>query len=60
MLTKEKIIEALKDMPGTFSVDELIDRVMLVQKIEIGLEQSGTGKVSTTDEAKKRLSKWLK
>jgi len=60
MLTKEKIIEAIKDMPNTFSVDELLDRIMLVQKIEIALEQAEAGKVSTTEEAKKRLSKWLK
>jgi hypothetical protein len=60
MLTKEKILETIKDMPSTFSVDELLDRIMLVQKIEIGLEQSGAGKVSSTQEAKARLNKWLK
>lgn len=60
MLTKEKIIEAIKDMPNKFSVDDLLDRIMLLQKIEIGLEQSEAGKVTSTDEAKQRLQKWLK
>lgn len=40
MLTKEKIIEAIKDMPNKFSVDDLLDRIMFLQKIEIGIEQS--------------------
>ncbi|MFD2601125.1 hypothetical protein [Flavobacterium suzhouense] len=60
MLTKEKIIEAIKDMPNKFSVDDLLDRIMLLQKIEIGLEQSESGNVVSTDEAKQRLQKWLK
>jgi hypothetical protein len=60
MLTKEKIIEAIKDMPNKFSVDDLLDRIMLLQKIEIGLEQSEAGKAVSTNEAKKRLQKWLK
>lgn len=60
MLTKEKIIEAIKDMPNKFSVDDLLDRIMLLQKIEIGLEQSEAGKVISNDEAKQRLQKWLK
>ena len=60
MLTKEKIIEAIKDMPNKFSVDDLLERIMLMQKIEIGIEQSSTGKVVSTDQAKERLKKWLK
>ena len=60
MLTKEKIIEAINDMPNKFSVDDLLDRIMLLQKVETGLEQSANGNVVTTEEAKLRLQKWLK
>ena len=60
MLTKEKILQSLKDLPDTFSIDELFDRIILLNKIEIGLEQSKSGKVNTTDQAKDKLKKWLK
>jgi hypothetical protein len=60
MLTKEKIIEAIKDMPNKFSVDDLLDKIMLLQKIELGIEQSNAGKVNSNEAAKERLSKWLK
>lgn len=60
MLTKEKIIEAIKDLPVKFSVDDLMDRIMLLKKIELGLEQSEAGKVVSTEQAKERLAKWLK
>ena len=60
MLTKEKILQTLKDLPDTFSIDELFDRIVLLNKIEIGLEQSNSGQVNTTDQAKDKLKKWLK
>ena len=60
MLTKEKLLQTLKDLPDTFSIDELFDRLMLLHKIEIGLEQSESGQVNTTDQAKDKLKKWLK
>lgn len=60
MLTKEKILQALKDLPDTFSIDELFDRIILLNKIEIGLEQSNSGDVNTTDQARDKLKKWLK
>ncbi len=60
MLTKTKLLKSIKDLPETFSVDELIDRILLLQKIESGLEQSIGNKVHSTESAKKKLKKWLK
>jgi len=60
MLTKEKILQTLKDLPDTFSIDELFDRIVLLNKIEMGLEQSKSDQVNTTEQAKDKLKKWLK
>ena len=60
MLTKEKVINCLQDMPDTFSMDELIDKLILLQKIETGLEQSKKGEVFSAEEAKEMLKKWSK
>jgi hypothetical protein len=60
MLTKQKIIKSIESLPENFSIDEVIDRIMLLQKIEIGLEQSEKGDAHTHFEAKKKLKKWLK
>ena len=59
-MTKEKILQSLKDLPDTFSIDELFDRIILLNKIEIGLEQSKSGQFNTTDQARDKLKKWLK
>lgn len=60
MITKEKLLETLKSMPDKFSVDELMERVLLLQKIEIGLEQSERGEGYSSEEAKKMIKEWLK
>lgn len=60
MLTKKKIIKTIESLPDNFSIEEVIDRIVLLQKIEIGLDQSNKGETYTTAEAKKKLKKWLK
>ena len=60
MLTKSQLLETDKNLPEKFSVDELIDRLFLIHKIEVGLEQSVKGKTHSTSVAKKKLKKWLK
>jgi len=60
MLTKTKLLKTIKDLPNQFTVEELIDRIILLQKIDIGIEQSEKGQIVSTVEAKKKLKKWLK
>lgn len=43
MPTREKVIQSVNDLPGEFSFDEILDRLLLLHKIEIGLEQSRSG-----------------
>jgi len=60
MLTKEKLLQTINGLPDKFSLDDVLDRIILLQKIEIGLEQSQAGQTHSTDEAKGKLKKWLK
>lgn len=60
MLNKERLIKTIEKMPDSFSLDDLLDNLVLIQKIEIGLEQSAAGETLTTTQAKQKLDKWLK
>jgi predicted transcriptional regulator len=60
MLTREKVINSIKDLPDSFTIDELIDRLILIEKVEQGLEQSAEGKVIPHEEVKKIIEKWSK
>jgi hypothetical protein len=45
MLTKEKVIMSLESMPDNFTIDDLIDDLMVINKIEKGLEDVEKGNV---------------
>ncbi len=60
MVTKERVLESLKDLPDEFSIDELVERLIFIQQVENGLAQAERGEVLTTEEMKAKLSRWSK
>ena len=60
MLTKKQVLSAIKNMPDNFDTTQLFDRILLINKIEEGRQQIKDGKGLPTEEAKKKLKKWLK
>lgn len=59
MLKREKVLDTIRQLPDKFSVDEVIDRIILLEKIETGLQQSIEGKVTPDEELDKKLPEWL-
>ncbi|KQN33856.1 hypothetical protein ASE92_14490 [Pedobacter sp. Leaf41] len=59
-MKKTEIINTLKEMPDEFSADELIERILLLQKIDAGLNQVKEGKVYPEEEAAQKLDRWLR
>ena len=60
MLTKEKLLDTIKDFPAEFSIDELVERLVFVQKIENGVAQGDRGETYTTEQLKGKLTKRLR
>jgi predicted transcriptional regulator len=60
MLTKEKIIKSFDTLPENLNIDQVIDRLIMLDKIEQGLKDVEDGNVFTTEEVKVKLDKWLK
>ncbi len=59
-ITKEKLLDLLENMPDEIMWEDLMDRLILLQKIEIGLHQVETGQTYTMEEMEKKFKKWLK
>ncbi len=59
-MNKELVINSIKDMPMDFELDELIERLVVLEKIEKGRKDVEDGKTFSHEEAKTELSKWLK
>ena len=60
MPTKTQVFSTVEKMPEQFSIDQLIDKLIFIDKIETGLKQSESGNVNTKEQAKEKLSKWLR
>lgn len=59
MLNREKLIETIKQLPANFSIEEVIDRIILMDKIETGLRQSEKNQIISDDNLDDKLPKWL-
>lgn len=55
MSNKEKILAVIQNLPEEASIDEAIDRLYLLWKIERGLEQADAGEVTDHDEFMKEI-----
>lgn len=60
MLTKEKIIKSIEALPDEVTIDQIIDKIILLDKIEQGLIDVKEGNVYTIESVKENLDKWLK
>ena len=59
MTTKGKVISGIKNLPDNSSIDDILDQIILVEKIEKGIDQSNKDEIVPDDELEKRLGKWL-
>lgn len=60
MIEKSKLLNIINGLPDSIDVSELLDRILLLDKIEMSLVQEEKGDLLTTDEAKIKLKKWLR
>lgn len=54
-ITRERMIEAIRDLPEDASVDDAIERLVFLAKIEEGLAQLDRGEGIPHEEVKRRL-----
>lgn len=58
-MKKVTVIESIEKLPEEFSIDEVIERLIIIEKIERGRKDIKDGKINTEEQAKAKLSKWL-
>ncbi len=58
-MNRNKALGTVLEMPQEFEVEDLITKLLFIQSVEEGLEQSKSGNVISMEEAKQKLSKWL-
>jgi hypothetical protein len=60
-MKKTQVLDTLNSLPEEFDAEQLIERIIFIDKIEQGLQDSREGKVISMNEVKQRFQdKWSK
>ncbi len=55
--TKEKILRAVEELPEDATIEDAIERLVFLHKVEVGLKQAQEGKTVPLDEVENRLTR---
>jgi len=58
VIDKEKIMKMLVDFPDHVVIDDFIDRIIIIAKIEKALDQFDKGEYLTSEELDEEMKKW--
>ena len=53
--TKRRVLEAIEELPSDATVEDAIERLCFLVKVQKGLQQAAAGQTVSHEEAKKRL-----
>ena len=60
MKTKEQMLKAIEELPDDATIEDALERLSLLYKIERGQKQADNGALVTQEEARQRMAKWLR
>jgi hypothetical protein len=60
MLTKTRLKEQIEKFPEEFSIDDLVERLILIEKVETGMNQSERGDIISESDLDNEVEKWFK
>ncbi len=58
-MKKSTILESISKLPDEVTIDEIVERLIIIEKIEKGRKEVQAGKVNTEEQAEAKLKKWL-
>lgn len=57
-MKKNKVIDTVKDLPEEFELDELLEKLIFIEKVDLGLAQVEEGKVIAHEKVKEIVKQW--
>ncbi len=58
-MKKEVVLDSIAQLPDEFSIEEIIERLILLEKIDKAHQDITEGNIYSDAEIKAELSKWL-
>jgi hypothetical protein len=60
MDTKQQMLKAIEELPDDARVEDALERLYLLYKIDRGIKQADAAELISQEEARQRMAKWLK
>ena len=59
MITKSKLREQIDKLPDSFTIDELVESLVFIEKVESGLSDSDKGRKISEVELEDKMKQWF-
>ncbi|MDA1315796.1 MAG: hypothetical protein O2968_20940 [Acidobacteria bacterium] len=59
MGSKQQVLKAIEELPDDASVEDALDRIHLLYKVERGFRQAEDGQLLSQEEVRQRMARWL-
>ena len=56
---KEKMIDVVEDLPDDASIEDAMERLLFLAKVERGIRQADAGQTFSHAQVRERMAKWL-
>jgi len=60
MISKAKLIEQIREFPERLDIDDLIERLIFINKVEKRIEMSYSNDTISEEELEKEMGQWSK
>lgn len=58
MITKERLYKQIESLPEKLEIEDLIEKLLLIDKIDSRISDSDAGKTITEEELEKEIKAW--
>jgi hypothetical protein len=59
LTTKEQMLKVIQELPDDATIEDAMERLYLLYKVERGIAQADAGQKVSQEEARRRMAKWL-
>ncbi len=59
MTVKEQVLRTVQELPQDATIEDAMERLYLLYKVERGISQADAGQKVSQEEAKQRMKRWL-
>lgn len=58
-ITKERLIKQIETFPDEISIDEVIERLIIIEKLEIRIKESANDETISEEDLKNEMATWF-